>query len=86
MKKVHRKDNLVASIIFLVGAYFVFDYIDSGKWKYIVPGLFVFISIGNFFMSFEKKTAHEKKYPPGTGAMIYLQGLKQFWKDSNKKK
>tara|TARA_B100000242_G_C42718260_1_gene335546 strand:- start:163 stop:423 length:261 start_codon:yes stop_codon:yes gene_type:complete len=86
MKKVHRKLNLITSIFFLIVAYYLYNYIESGKWKYITPCILIFLSIGNFMISFEKYTKHEKKYPDGFGAMIYFQGLKSFFKDINKKK
>ena len=86
MKKIQRKFNLVASVVFLIGAYFLYDYIDAGKWKYIGPCLLVLLAYGNLEVSFEKYTDHEKRYTAGTGAMIYFQGLKQLWKDINKNK
>ena len=86
MKKIHRKFNFIAALAFPVGAYFLYNYINSGIWKYLGPSLLVLLAFGNLGLSFEKETEHEKKYPPGTGAMIYLQAWKQFWKDSNKKK
>lgn len=88
MKKIQKKVNFFISIIFLLGSLFLFNFIDEGKWKYLGPALLIFLSFANLLYSFEKYTDHEKRYPAGFGAIIYLQGLKQLWKDikNNKEK
>ena len=88
MKKIHKVGNFLTSIVFLISSFFLYNFIDEGKWKYLGPALLIFLSIANLLYSFEKYTDHEKKYPPGFGAILYYQGLKQLWKDikNDKKK
>ena len=83
MKKIQRKFNLAASVIFLIGAFFLYDYINAGKWKYIGPCLLVLLAYGNLMISFEKYTDHEKRYPAGTGAIKNSWNKKALKDDQN---